>query len=546
MRQTWTILLAATLVASSGCADGDGTGDDDTATADDDAGDDDSSPMGDDDDPGDDDSGSTGDDDSAFEDLDGDGWSVDGGDCDDSDPAVNPGAAELPCDGVDNDCDGFVAIEDVDADGDGFAPCDGDCDDQDAAVYPGAPDVIEVPADVSFITDAVDLASDGMAICVSAGTYNELIDFQGKAIRVIGVEGPEQTVIDGSLGADSVVRIDSGEGPDSLLQGFTVTGGSAEYGGGMYIAGSSPTLVDLHIHGNVATSKGGGIHADGSSSLLMNVRIQDNHCDFNGGGAYFYISDPTLTQVVVSGNSADHNGGGLLLWHSDATITHTLLAANTAGKRGGGLHSTSSDAVIHQVLVLGNTAETGGGMELRGYEGPLTHAVLVGNTAEAGGSAIYLMQASDLSMTNVTISSNVSAAGAALQVENCTATPRYCALWNNPTVDVSGITFTPGVDGNLAEDPMFLDLSGGDPLTWDLHLGTTSALVDSAEPSLLDPDTSPGDIGAFGGPLAGQWDLDGDGYPLWWQPGPYDPLTYPAQGWDCDDLDRSVYPGFGC
>jgi len=40
-------------------------------------------------------------------DLDGDGYSPGAGDCDDADPAVNPGAVEA-CDQVDNDCDGMV------------------------------------------------------------------------------------------------------------------------------------------------------------------------------------------------------------------------------------------------------------------------------------------------------------------------------------------------------------------------------------------------------------------------------------------------------
>jgi hypothetical protein len=39
-------------------------------------------------------------------DDDGDGYTVDGGDCDDSDSAVNPGESEVCGDGLDNDCDG--------------------------------------------------------------------------------------------------------------------------------------------------------------------------------------------------------------------------------------------------------------------------------------------------------------------------------------------------------------------------------------------------------------------------------------------------------
>jgi hypothetical protein len=41
-------------------------------------------------------------------DADADGWTVDGGDCDDSDPDVHPGADETLCDGRDSDCDGVT------------------------------------------------------------------------------------------------------------------------------------------------------------------------------------------------------------------------------------------------------------------------------------------------------------------------------------------------------------------------------------------------------------------------------------------------------
>jgi len=62
-----------------------------------------------------------------------------GGDCDDADPAYNPGAVEDDCtDPNDYNCDGSTGY--ADDDGDGWAACE-DCDDTDAAVSPDGTEV---------------------------------------------------------------------------------------------------------------------------------------------------------------------------------------------------------------------------------------------------------------------------------------------------------------------------------------------------------------------------------------------------------------------
>ena len=80
----------------------------------------------------------------AAEDADGDGFAVVQGDCDDAEPAIFPGAPELP-DSIDNDCDGLIdeGSEDVDDDGDGFSDLGGDCNDTDEEIYPGAPETVD-------------------------------------------------------------------------------------------------------------------------------------------------------------------------------------------------------------------------------------------------------------------------------------------------------------------------------------------------------------------------------------------------------------------
>lgn len=87
-------------------------------------------------------------------DADGDGWSgVE--DCDDTDPAVHPGAVETDCtDPTDFNCDGSAGL--TDADGDGYVACQ-DCDDSRRGVSPGATEVCD---DVDRDEDCNDLADN--------------------------------------------------------------------------------------------------------------------------------------------------------------------------------------------------------------------------------------------------------------------------------------------------------------------------------------------------------------------------------------------------
>jgi hypothetical protein len=78
-------------------------------------------------------------------DVDGDGWTAQNGDCDDSDPNVYPGAAPDCSGGKDNNCNKIPdSQETLDLDGDGATACGGDCDDADPT---RSPDYVEVAGD---------------------------------------------------------------------------------------------------------------------------------------------------------------------------------------------------------------------------------------------------------------------------------------------------------------------------------------------------------------------------------------------------------------
>jgi hypothetical protein len=99
-------------------------------------------------------------------DADGDGWMQCVQDCDDADPTVYPFAPEL-CDGIDNDCNGSVGDHE-DFDGDGVTPCDGDCNDRDPDIYPGAPEICDEEdndCDGVLPDDEADADGDGWPEC---------------------------------------------------------------------------------------------------------------------------------------------------------------------------------------------------------------------------------------------------------------------------------------------------------------------------------------------------------------------------------------------
>ncbi len=68
------------------------------------------------------------------------GYVLQAGDCNDNNSNIHPGATEL-CNGVDDNCDGILPANELDADSDGWSICEGDCNDANAQIYPGATEV---------------------------------------------------------------------------------------------------------------------------------------------------------------------------------------------------------------------------------------------------------------------------------------------------------------------------------------------------------------------------------------------------------------------
>jgi predicted outer membrane repeat protein len=236
---------------------------------------------------------------------------------------------------------------------------------------------LAVPGDHPSIQDAIDAASPGDVVHVAPGRYVESIDLKGKPIHVLATDGPRVTFLDGTTLKSSLIRCVSGEGPDTIIEGFRVTKGSgdstfygpeATVGGGMVIMSSSPTVRKCVFEKNDASYNGGGIFCGSKSSVLMDsCRFVKNSAE--KGGAIFNIdSSPQIKNCEFESNAARYAGGGIYNANkSNTVITECNFTLNLATYNGGAIYNYDSTPRISSCIFFNNAATYKGGAIYHGY-----------------------------------------------------------------------------------------------------------------------------------------------------------------------------------
>lgn len=391
-------------------------------------------------------------------------------------------------------------------------------------------EVLLVPDDYETIQLAIDEAENGDEINVSAGRYEEIIDFQGKAIRVIGnPENPEDVIIDGG-NEDCVVKFIRDERDTSILDGFTLTNGSAQGngGGGIFFQGStpivrnsivinnrgnrgggilcwnaSPQLTNVIVAENTATAYGGGISVmENSSPIMRDMTIINNIAESNNGGGIDNRSRgrPEIYTSKVRSNTTPWNGGGIYS-QSAITMVAVVIDSNYAERSGGGLYATVDLALSNCQFFLNHADEDGGGMFLSGPRPTMERITLSSNNSGRFGGAIYLNGESyercDPMMLKMTITNNNAETdgGAIYGINYSNPYLINCIIWDNNPNEIyfspdgasnslnilysdllegqDGVILNDNCDliwgaGNIDADPMFRNPQDFDyNLTWE-------------------------------------------------------------------------------
>ena len=240
------------------------------------------------------------------------------------------------------------------------------------------------------IQAAIDGASNDDEIVVHPGTYHELINFTGKAITLRSSDGWEFTTIDGGQ-AGTVVTCSNHEDSNTVLDGFTITAGNAQNGGGMYNYDSSPTVANCLFTGNSSSLYGGGIYNYNGGAAVINCTFSANSAGF-GGGIYSRYGEPAVAGSVFHDNEALAYGGGICNYSANATVNNCTFMSNTAGY-GAGICNTSDSGDCY-ATVLDCTIESnhaiadGGGVYNYRSDSTITNCRFTENSADGGGGGI--------------------------------------------------------------------------------------------------------------------------------------------------------------
>jgi hypothetical protein len=341
-----------------------------------------------------------------------------GGDCNDADVTLHPGAPDPPYVGGDTNCSGD---SDWDFDGDGHDLLGGetggdDCDDVRAWVFPGAPEICDdAPNDcsdpltwdetlegarVDFVPTAVStpiewtselipggsglvsIAEDGtLYVCdqPDAAGWKGRIEITGGNVVVRAARGPGSSLLDAeylgsnvtATGTETIVRVDG----LTLINGTGASAGATTIGGCLVAdAIDSVTLKDTAFV-NCDATIGGGAAVSASSVTVDTCYFGGNSAQV-GGGLFLQSSiDSTVAASVFELNSADASGGGLFyaaLGTSDPTslLVGCVVSENTAVVTGAGLF-TEVDLTVGATAFTDNVADlAGGAIFMRGLLAP--------------------------------------------------------------------------------------------------------------------------------------------------------------------------------
>lgn len=354
------------------------------------------------------------------------------------------------------------------------------------------------------------LMDDGDTIKVYPGLYRGKFQFLEKDITIRAITIPEITLLGGLNEMGSVVEIDAG-----TLAGFTIIGGEALYGGGVWAKGNA-IIRDCIIRKNMAkidpaaniqiypNGMGGGVYLQ-DEAVLMDSRVTGNFSNREGGAVLTDGANRIIRCKIDKNNifaayqGAVYNYAGVFQAEGYLMMRNTILRSNKTQGQGGGL-GVEGTAEIYNCLFVKNDGTDGGGGLAVGTNGTadLVNCVIYKNRSSTTGSGWWgstngsgaIANFGSVSIINTIAWRNIGG-------DDPRLFPQAAIYTDSDEFQIlSGI-------GNLNEDPLFVE-----PVRGNFELQSNSPCKDSGHPDDFfygDTDGSRNDMGIYGGPYGDDW-----------------------------------------
>lgn len=268
----------------------------------------------------------------------------------------------------------------------------------------------------------------------------------------------------------------------AVLDGFFISSGNAERGGGVFIENAYPMIVNCTFKDNLAYQEGGAVYIDMGAPTMRGCTFTNNRAE-RAGGAMYSNGGVSLKGCLLQGNVAPI-GAGLFRDHEQGSLSgHSWLVNCT---------------------LVGNRSVSGGVVDCGNPGSPCSslygfNSIFWDAKQKDGGGVVgvgFNFYYSDLFHLNGSAHGNIN-------VDPCFVAPGY---WANPN--------EPGHEADL-DDPAAVWIEGDYHLKsqaghWDLDKeiwvkdDVTSPCIDAGDPANpigLEPFPNGGRInmGAFGG-----------------------------------------------
>jgi len=331
------------------------------------------------------------------------------------------------------------------------------------------------PANFNNIQDAINSSGLGDTIVVKPGIYNRGIFFNNKSVTLTSEDPNDPDVVQSTIiiiDSGYSVSFDFGEGQNSVLTGFTITGR------GIHCYGSSPTISKNIIR----DCSGHGIHGeDDAAPVISGNTISSNvgygiyYCDgpienntiSENKGGIAYSNGPVTDNSITNNFDKTSSDSGGALYFCKGLITGNILAENYAVIKGGACYECSGSITGNRIIgnasgiaggalsncrgrisnniIAGNRSNNGGGLFVCNY---IYNNTIVGNIAEENGGA--------MSQCPGYISNNIIAYNSANSIGgiNGAGESSYNAFWSNEGGNFGGgVTMGPG---DIIAEPLFV------------------------------------------------------------------------------------------